>query len=152
MTKKNILTVSAIFLLGALSLYLNKDRFASDVIQISHRSITPRGTKARTAASKAPANEVIFLATKSIKLKSVKVVLVDDAQTNKYPHAIWDLVSDSNSIPVKEFVYGTSIRGMQLALKGIGADALQPGFNYRILVETAAGKLQHDFVPTPRSP
>ena len=151
MTQKNILTVGLILLLGGLSFYFNKDRFASDVIQISHRSITPRGPMAKTPASKAPANEVIFLINKSLQLKSVKVVVVSDAETNKYPHAIWDLISESNSLPVKEFIYGVPIRGMRLAVKGVGADPLEPGVNYRVLVVAGSDKLQHDFVPTPRT-
>ena len=97
------------------------------------------------------ANEVIFLSNKSLQLKSVKVVLVSDAETNKYPHAIWDLISDSNSIPVKEFIYGVPIGGMRLAVKGVGADPLEPGVNYRVFVVAGSDKLQHDFVPTPRT-
>ena len=107
--------------------------------------------RARAAKSKLPTNDVVFLLNKSLRLNSVKVVVASDAETNKYPHAIWDLVSDSNSIPVKEFIYGASIGGMRLATKGVGADPLQPGVNYRVLVKAGSDKLQHDFVPTPRT-
>src|SRR4051812_38177248 len=98
MTKKNVLIVCSIILLAGLSLYLNKDRFASDVIQLSHRSITPRGAQLKGAAAKAPANPVVFLINKKLNLTSVKVVAVGDAETNKFPHAIWNLISDSNSV------------------------------------------------------
>jgi len=146
MTKKNFLIVALALGLVGLSIYFNKDSFATDTIQVSHRSISPRG-----AATKAPANPVVFLINKKLKLTAVKVVIVSDAATNKYPHAIWNLVSDSNSIPVKEFFYGNAIRGMRLAMKGVGPEPLQPGLNYRLLIEAGSDKLEHDFVPVPRT-
>jgi len=149
---KNISILCFIVLLAALSLYLNRDRFAPEVIQLSHRSITPRGWFTRGPQSKSPANPVIFLINKSLRLNSVKVVIAEDAATNKFPRAIWNLVSESNSVPVKEFIYGSGIGGMHLAIKGVGADQLQPGVSYRILVESGSTKLQHDFVPVPRTP
>ena len=94
---------------------------------------------------------MVFLANRKLKLTSVKVVLVRDIQTNEYPHAIWDLVSDSNSIPVKDFIYGAPIRGMRPAVKGDTADPLQPGVNYRVLIEAGSDKAEHDFVPVPRT-
>ena len=151
MIRKNISTVTIVILLAGLSVYLNRDRFASPVIQISHRSISPRGWFARGPAAKAAANPVVFLITRNVKLTAVKVVAASDAETNKYPHAIWSLVTDSNSIPVKEFIYGTGIPGMKLAVKGVGADPLEPGVNYRIILEAGAEKWTHDFVPVPRT-
>jgi hypothetical protein len=151
MTKKNILIITLVLILGGLSLYFNTDWFSSEVIQVSHRSISPRGWMARGAALKTPANPVVFLINKNLKLTSVKVVVVSDAQTNKYPHAVWNLVSDSNSIPTKEFIYGAPIKGMRLAVQGVGADPLQPGLNYRLLIEADPGRFEHDFVPVPRT-
>ena len=151
MTKKNILIVAFLILLGGFSLYLNRDWFAPEVIQISHRSITPRDWM-RGPAAKSPANPVVFLLTKNLRLTAVKVVVAGDAATNKYPHAIWSLVSDSNSVPIKEFIYGTPIHGMRLAVKGVGADPLEPGVDYRLLIEAGPDKLAHDFVPVPRTP
>ena len=102
-------------------------------------------------AAKNPSNPIVFLLNKYLRLTSVKVVLVSDTETNKYPHAIWNLVSDSNSVPVKEFMYGGRVEGMRLAVKGVGPDPLQPGVNYRLLIEAGSNKLQHDFVPVPRT-
>jgi hypothetical protein len=147
MTKKLILIIAFVLLLGGLSLYFNRDSFASDEIQISHRSIAPRHSFKRGPATKTAANPVVFLLNKKVKLTSVKVVLASDIQTNKFAHAIWDLVSDSNSVPVKDFLYGAPIRGMRLAVKGVPADTLEPGVNYRVLIETGSDKAEHDFVP-----
>ena len=91
MTNKNISILALVVLLGGLSLYLNRDWFAVEVIQVSHRSISPRAWMTRGPAAKAPANPIIFLFNKNLRLTAVKVVVVSDAETNKYPHAIWNL-------------------------------------------------------------
>jgi hypothetical protein len=149
MTKKNILIVAFVILLGGLSLYLNRDWFATEEIHISHRSISPRRWSKRVPVAKTTANSVVFFLNRKVKLTSVKVVLASDIQTNEYPHAIWNLVSDSNSVPVRDFIYGAPIRGMRLAVKGVPADPLEPGVNYRVLIEVGSGKAEHDFVPVP---
>ena len=147
MTKKNIFIIVFVILFGCLSLYLNRDAFAPQVIQVSHRSISPRRWMTFRKGAKPSVNPVVFLINKDLRLNSVKVVLVSDAETNKYPHAIWDMISDSNSVPTREFIYGSPIKGLKLAIKGVGADPLQPGVNYRILVEADSTKLEHDFIP-----
>jgi hypothetical protein len=152
MKKKNILIVVLIILLGGLSLYLNRDWFASEEIQISHRSVSPRRLSKRVPVAKTAANSVVFFLNRKVKLTSVKVVLASDIQTNEYPHAIWNLVSDSNSVPVRDFIYGAPIRGMRLAVKGVPADPLEPGVNYRVLIEAGSDKAEHDFVPVPAPP
>jgi hypothetical protein len=151
MTKKKIvLFIAFILLLGGVSYYFNRDRFATEPLEISHRSMAPRGWMSRGPAAKNPANPVVFLLNRTVKLTSVKVILATDAETNKFPHAIWDLDTTSNSVPVKEFMYGAPIHGMKPAVKGATADPLEPGVNYRLLVVAGAEKAQHDFTPVPR--
>lgn len=151
MTKKTVLIFGCIVLLGALSFYMNRDRFASDALEVSHRSIDPRSWMNRGAAAKALTKPIVFLFNKTVRLTSLKVVLVSDAATNKYPHAIWQLVTSSNSVPTKEFVYGAGIKGLHPAVKGVGAEPLHPGENYRLLIEAGSEKAQHDFTPVPRA-
>jgi len=150
MTKKNVVVIAFVLLLGGLSLYLNRDWFASEEIRISHRSASPRSwlkrAKGRKTTAKPAANPVTFFLNRKVKLTSVKVVLASDIQTNEYPHAIWNLVSDSNSVPVRSFIYGTRIRGMRPAVKGVPADPLEPGVTYRVLIEAGRDKAEHDFV------
>ena len=151
MTKKKIISILAVvLLLGGLSYYFNRDRFATEPLEVTHRSIAPRGWMLRGPAAKNPASPIVFLINRTVKLNSVKVILVSDAATNKFPHAIWNLETDSNSIPVKEFMYGAPIRGMKPAVKGVGADPLQPGVNYRLLIQAGAENAQHDFTPVSR--
>ena len=151
MTKKNVFLITFVLLLGGLSLRLNWYRFKSPPIQISHRSMAPRGTAPRRG--RAPAvNPVLFLCGRPLRLTSVKVVLAREFDTNQYALPLWELVSASNSAPVKEFFYGVNIQGMKPAVKGATADPLEPGVAYRLLIEAGPDKAGHEFVPEPRTP
>ena len=118
MTKKSIVLIALVVLLGGLSLYVNRDRFRSVPIQISTRPFPPRGRPAGRNP-RFPANTVIFLLNRDLRLTSVRVVAV--SETNQPPHTLWELVSDSRSAPVRDFIYGRNIRGMKPAVKGVAA-------------------------------
>lgn len=148
MTKKTILLFTLVLLLGGLSLYFNRSRFASEPLRISDRSLPPRGWLARI---KTPANPVLFLLNRETRLTSVQVVALDALATNQYALPVWRLTSSSNSIPVQEFYYGLNIRGLKPVVKGAAAEPLQPGKKYRISIEAGSLKAEHDFIPAPRS-
>jgi hypothetical protein len=154
MTTKHWMLIALAVVLGGLSLYLNKDWFAGDIIQIHHRSRPARIGFFRR--SKRPADSatdfVVFGFDRKLKLTSLKVIPVSEIETNKYPHPIWHLVAASNSVPISEFAYGMYIQGMKPAVQGATADPLEPGVKYRLLIETKGVKVEHDFVPTPRTP
>jgi hypothetical protein len=148
--------LGAVLLLGSFSLYLNKDWFSKDGIQIYHRSRPARaGFFGRRRSSSTPDNSAInpvtFGFSRKLRLTSVEVIPVSDIETNKFPHPIWHLTAASNSVPTKDFVYGDSIKGMKPAVKGAIPDPLQPGVTYRLLVEAGDFKAEHDFVPVPRT-
>jgi hypothetical protein len=152
MTKKSWMLVVAAILLAAGSLYLNKDWFAKDRIQIFDRSRPARGPLASRRSAANPAiNPIMFGFDRELKLTSLKVIPLSALETNKYPHPIWHLVTDSNSVPIKEFSYDTHIRGMHPAVKGAQADPLEPGVKYRLIIETGGQKAEHDFVTVPRT-
>jgi hypothetical protein len=148
MSKKTLWLIVAVLLLGGLSLYLNRDRFQSDSIQIGHRTLPNRGRRGRNT----PATSLVFLIDRELKLTSVKVISLGDLATNRFPHPLWELTTDSNSVPIKNFSYGVNIRGMRPAVQGATADPLQPGVKYRLLVETGGVKLEHDFTQAPPAP
>jgi len=150
MTKKNIFFTGLVLCLGALSLYLNRDRFGSDPIQISVRSVPPRDWSPRPQ-SRTPVNTIVFMLTRQARLNSVKVVFDSEIATNKYPHAVWELVTESRSAPVKDFIYGMNVEGMRPATKGVRAEPLEPGVKYRVMVGVGSRQLECDFVPVPRS-
>ena len=154
MTRKIWLWFALAVVLGGLSLYLNRDWFAKDNIQIYHRSRPARAAflRRKRGAEDSLVNPIVFGFDRKLKLTSIKVVPISDIKTNKFPHPIWHLVSESNSVPVKDFSYGSSIGGMHPAVKGATADPLEPGVPYRLIVEAAQFKQEHDFVPVPRTP
>jgi hypothetical protein len=151
MTKKNLFLVALVLCLGGLSLYLNRDRFRPDSIQIGQRWIPPRPWMVRRNP-KPPSKVLIFLMDRKVQLTSVKVVPLADVRTNKYPHPIWELTTESNSVPVKEFVYGLPIRGMKPAVKGATADPLQPAMEYRLFVKAGSLATEYDFTTPEKLP
>lgn len=145
MSKTKIIFITILVLgLACLSYYMNRDSFAPETIQINHRmSPWMRPTNRRANDLGVP---VTFTLNGFHPLTTVKVVLVEDMETNKFPHAIWKLVSDSNSVPTSTFNYGAGIRGMRPDVKGARPDRLEPGVAYRLIVETKKDlRAQHDF-------
>jgi hypothetical protein len=150
MSRNNWTLIVVAALLGGLSLYLNRDWFAKDHIQISDRSRPAPGFGVRKPG-KLAGDAVTFLFDRKLRLTSVKVIPICDLETNKYPHAVWHLISESNSIPTKEFSYGGHIPGMHSAIKGAAPDPLEPGIKYRLLIEAGTIKCEHDFPTVPPS-
>ena len=149
MTRKQWTLIVVAVVLGGLSLYLNRDWFAGDHIHVYHRSM-PRPSFSRrkppVVADDSPVNPVVFGFDRKLKLTSVQVIPVSDIQTSKYPHAIWYLVSDSNSVPTKDLTYGVPVKGMHPKVAGTTPGQLTPGDTYRLLIVTAsAQKAEHDF-------
>jgi hypothetical protein len=156
MTRKQWTLIIVAVLLAGFSLYLNRDWFSKDGIHINHRSRPVRTMFSRRNKRVddvfAAVNPVTFAFDRKLKLKSLKVIPVSAIETNKYPHPIWQLLSDSNSVPIKDFAYGSPIQGMKPAVKGALPDPLEPGVKYRLFIETADAKAEHDFEPVPRTP
>jgi len=155
MSKTKIISIAILIVgLAGLSLYLNRDWFASDTIQISHR-LSPWMQNRRPGA-RANANDlgtpVTFSLNGYYKLTSVRVIEAAKFETNKYAVPVWRIISDSNSVPTSSFNYGSFIRGMRPEAKGVRPEPLQPGINYRLFVVTEQDiKAQHDFmIPTNR--
>jgi hypothetical protein len=151
MTKKTIFFIVLVVLLGGLSFYLNRDRFKSAPLEIGHRSVVPRDWLVRRFKN-SHSNPVIFLLNRETRLTSVKVVLPSELATNQFALAIWNLTSESNSVPIKDFIYGVTIPGMKPVVKGAVPDFLEPGVTYRLIVEAGPLKAEHDFVPAPKTP
>jgi len=153
MTRKIRIMIVLAVLLGGFSLYLNQDWFRKDGIQIYHRSRPARlgMFRRRNKVDDSPIDPIVFGFNHKYRLTSLKIVPLSDIETNKYPLPVWHLVSDSNSVPVKDFSYGMQIGGMHPARKGVAPDPLLPGAKYRLFVETASLKAEHDFETVPRT-
>ena len=146
--------IALVVVLGGISLYLNRDWFAGDYIHISHRSLPRPGLFKRKRPPQpddSPVNPVMFGFDRKLKLTSVQVFVLSMIETNKYALPIWHLVSESNSVPTKDLTYGAPIKGMHPKVPNATPDQLQPGEKYRLMIETAALKAQHDFEAVART-
>ena len=155
MTRKQWILIALAVLLGGFALYLNQDWFVKDDIHIYHRSRPARMNffrRGKRPDFQQAVNPVFFGFDRQLKLTSLKVIPLYEIETNKYPQPIWHLVSDSNSVPTKELVYGMYIRGMRPSVKGATPDPLQPGVKYRLKIEAGPVKAEHDFEAVARTP
>jgi hypothetical protein len=147
MSKKNFILLGASFLaVAAFYFYLYKDSFRKPHIQISHTIRASAWALAHSQNSgDEPLRTVIFGLERDYRLTSVKVLQVSELETNKYAHPIWELTSDSNSVPTRAFTYGMRIRGMHPPIKGERPGQLDLNVPYRLVIE--AGKINgaHDF-------
>ena len=136
--------------LVGLSLYLNRDYFRAEGIQISHR-LSP-WMQARRPGARNPNDlgmPVTFTLNGYYKLTSVRVFESAKIETNKYAVPVWRIISDSNSVPTSSFNYGSYIKGMHPEAKGSRPEPLEPGITYRLLVVTDKNiEAHHDFTIT----
>jgi hypothetical protein len=154
MTKKHLVLVLVV--LVALFAYVRyfTDWFTPDSIQIVHTLRAPMQSKrmrTRSAAENPNVNTVAFSLNGKFALTEVKVVSVTELATNKYAHAIWHLVSESNSVPTKGFAYGMSIQGMRPKVAGVRAEPLEPNVPYRLILTAGDVKGEYDFKTTERA-
>jgi hypothetical protein len=154
MTRKVWMLIALAIALGGLSLYLNRDWFAKNRIQITYRSRPARAMFFRRgrAPRYTAVDPIVFGFNRKLRLNWLKVVPVSQLETNKYAQPIWHLVSESNSVPIRTFIYGAPIRGMHPAVRGATPNPLEPGVKYRLLVEAGKYQGQEDFTPLPRTP
>jgi hypothetical protein len=147
MTTKNwVLLIVALMLAGVYAFYFT-DWFKPKIIQISHTSRAIRGRFRFNQREDAATLPVTFGFDHRYKLTEIKVVPLAAWQTNKDAPPIWHLISDSNSVPVENFIYGQNIRGMKPEIAGARATPLQPNITYHLFVKAGSATGQHDFQP-----
>ena len=149
MEKKQRLLLLLVVPVLAVLLYLSRDWFATENIQIAS-TIRPNRLPERQQKRLGPAVNarpytVSFFFNRKCELKSVKVVKVHEFETNRFAHPLWELISDSNSVPVKTITYGVPVRRMRPPVKGAQADMLEQNVPYRLLLKTADQEASYDF-------
>jgi|SRR5439155_814164 len=144
--KRKFLALAGVMVVLGLYAYAYRDWFRPGEIQIYDRISTGRSIR-RSTRTNLTANVagLAFVFDRYYELTDVKVVAVAELATNKHAYALWRLVSDSNSIPVKAFNYGEHIRGMRPEVKRARAEPLESNVPYRLLVQAKGHKGQHDF-------
>jgi hypothetical protein len=175
MLKKNWLLIFIALALAGVYVFYFTDWFTPKIIHI--KSTNARSTRltragrdgnnpgflsrlnnlansANSAANNdAPTISVIFQLGRPCKLTDLKVIDLDEWQTNKNCLPIWHLVADTNSVPIaRPFNYGQRLLGMKPAVPGALAEPLEPGVKYRIFVTDGSAKGQHDFQTIAKPP
>jgi hypothetical protein len=165
MTKKNCLLILTVLVLAGVYAFYFTDWFTPKIIHIT--SINERATATRrnaradnpgflarltklanSQAGDSTAAAVIFKMTSPYKLTELKVVDLDEWQTNKNCLPLWHLIPDTNSVPINgKFRYGGYIPGMKSVVPGEHAQPLQPGVKYRLFITDGSAKGEHDFQP-----
>lgn len=148
MTRKNILIIgTASLIVAGLYGYVYRDRFRASEIQVYHRSSAGRPVRSQKSATNkiSAVGMVAFGLDQKYRLTDVKVVSIAELATNQHPQPLWHLVTDSNSVPVKGFVYGERIRGMHSLAKKAHPAPLETNVNYRLLIEAGRKKGHYDF-------
>src|SRR5262245_46741904 len=134
MTKQSIVLIVVAVGLAGLYVWKFTDWFRHPQIQILPQIRPPlRGNRATPATS--GVYPVTFAFDKKYQFTEIKVVAVEDEKTNKFPHAVWHLISDSNSVPTKALVYGSPLRGMKPKVPRAQPDPLEPNVPYMLYVE-----------------
>jgi hypothetical protein len=147
MNKKNLILIAvALVLAGVYAVYFT-DWFKPKIIKISHTSRAMRFARRPGQKDNSATMPIAFGFDQEYRFSEIKVVPVAALQTNDEARPIWHLVSDSNSVPVKFFLYGQRLQGMKLAVAGMRPEPLEPGVTYRLFVKSGSAKGQHDFQP-----
>jgi hypothetical protein len=142
MTKNNwMLAILAVVLATVYVIYFT-DWFRPKTVTLFH---TYRDLGVRAARQQGALPALRFSSNRQLQYTEIKVVSCADMATNKNPFALWHLISETNSVPVKWFFYGQWIGGMHPAVKGTHPQVLETNVMYRLLI--TAGKItgQHDF-------
>jgi hypothetical protein len=138
MQKSEVKWIAALLVLIGVYVLLFHNRFAREQMTI-HPSLRP------SRQADATVFPVFFALNDNFRLTSVKVIPFQGDKFNPLGRPVWQLISDSNSVPIRAFAYGQRIKGMKPALAGTRPDPLEPGVVYRLLVEAGSVKASADF-------
>ncbi len=141
MTKKNLFLILAAAVLGVVYVIYFTDWLRPKTVQIFHtyRNLRPRVQREGVLSA------LNFGVSRQLRLTDLRVVPLEAWQTNQHALPVWHLVSDSNSVPVKQFFYGQFIGGMKPAVKGARSQSLQTNVTYRLIITAGNVTGQHDF-------
>ena len=134
MTKKNTFLILTLVILGGIYICFFTSWFKPKTIKIFY---TMRPMERFQARSGFP--YILFVMGGKFRLTEVKVVSQVAYQKNPNASPIWHLVSDSNSIPISEFIYAQHIHGMKQAVAGAPKD-LETNQIYSLFVTAGSAK------------
>jgi hypothetical protein len=142
MTKKNWLLVIFLIALAAVYVIWFTDWFKPKTFHVSH-TIRQMHFRRRGAINTEPA--LIFGVEPPQEVTEIKIVSLADFEKDPETLPIWHLISDSNSPPTRDFVYGQRVRGLRPSIAGAEAGELQTNMVYRIFIKAGRARGQQDF-------
>lgn len=125
-------------ILAFVYVYFFTSSFRSPRIEMIAQIRPTRGVRA--PAGEIPVEPISFAFDRKYTITSIRVVVEQDEKTNKYPHALWHMISDSNSLPTKVLIYGQAPRGMKPKVPRARPEPLEPDVVYKIYVEAGDAK------------
>ena len=103
-----------------------------------------RAPRPADAGTSPPRWEVAFGIDQPYELTSVKVVPLVEWTTNKEALSLWHLTAKTHSSPVKAFLYGQNLEGME-TVSGAGAEPLAANVDCLLMIEAGRRKGECDF-------
>ena len=143
MTKNTVVLTIVLLVLAACYVRYFTDWFESPTIQILAQIRPLRNVRATPGS--AATYPVSFAFDRKLEITELKVVAIDDEKTNKYPHYLWHMISDSNSVPTKAMIYGQPLRGLKPKVPRARPEPLEPDVKYRFYVTAGRYKGHKDF-------
>jgi len=144
MTGKNGVLLTFAIILTAIYCYFFTDWFRVKTIQI-----IPANRMVGCLIPGSEAAPITFTLNTEYRLTSIKVIALKDLETNKIALPKWHLISSSNSVPTRGFLYGMDVGGMTFSKLKYGVDDLNVGDPYRLVIEAGKMKGHVDFLPVP---
>lgn len=147
-SKKEIVLVVFVFILGGVYVCCFTDWFKAKYIRVESTVRSSREAWAngrRFDFGDKAGGDVTFSLQGDYRLTSVRVIPLAELKTNGYAHPLWHLVSKSGSPRIGGFAYGYAIEGMTPAVATAEPEPLEPGVEYRLLVEAGSLKGTNDF-------
>ncbi|MEI9961111.1 MAG: hypothetical protein WDM76_08225 [Limisphaerales bacterium] len=146
MNKKTIFQIVLLVALFGIAGWLVARFFKPEKIQILCDIHPPRASRPGAASgANRPPFDVAFGFDQRYALTDIKVVVADEWATNKRAQPLWHLITESNSVPTKQIVYGQGVRGMHPTIKGMRAKLLETNVTYRLLIEAGSREGECDF-------
>jgi hypothetical protein len=143
MSKRTLVLIGVAAVLAFVYVAFFKDFFRAPKIEMIAQIRPTRGVK--TAPGEIAVDPVSFAFDRKYNVTAVRVVIEADEKTNKYPHELWHLISDSNSVPTKVLIYGQPPRGMKPKVPRTRPEPLDPDVVYKIYVEAGDAKGEKRF-------
>ncbi len=135
MSKNGIVLSVLLLVLGGVYVTWFTDLFRTESLRIVAVPRPATNRQRQVDPNQPPVHPVSFTFNRKCELTAIKVVAADDLATNKFPVVLWHLVSDSNSVPTRSFIYGQPIKGMHPAVARMRPEPLAAGVKYVLKVE-----------------